>query len=110
MRKAKASTRLKEREKVTGSIELAESDRVTAIRNLAASDFHCSGLYHDWLDHPFKSQEIFEKRLNWTAPVDAKTKGKLTDPSWKSGLEQFCVEEGVEPNDQAGNGKILRAV
>lgn len=70
-RKAKAVARLKEREKINGSLELAESDLRAAIQNLAASNYHTAGGYIDWDAQIFRSREEFEKRFNWVAPKGA---------------------------------------
>jgi hypothetical protein len=104
-RKAAAVRRLQEREKATGSIEQAKADLQTAIRNLAASEFHTSNPYHDWMDHIFKSQDVFEKRLNWTPPVDIGTKSKPANQEWGA----FKAEEGLDIHDQTRDGEDLRA-
>jgi hypothetical protein len=68
-RKTKAILRLKEREKKTGSLELARLDLEMAISNLAADEFLTSGGYTGWEEQIFKSREEFEKRLNRKAPT-----------------------------------------
>ena len=64
-RRKKAYLRLKERMKIRGSLAAAEIEAGQCIENLAASDNHQTNGYIDWIDHIFKSAEVFEKRLNW---------------------------------------------
>lgn len=72
-RKSKAILRLKEREKATGSLELAQADLEAAISNVAADEFLTSGGYTGWEEQIFKSREEFEKRLNWISPTHIHT-------------------------------------
>ena len=67
VRKAKALLRLHERTKIRGSLAFAVEEITTAIKNLAASEYHVTNGYIDWTDQIFRSAEEFEKRLNWVA-------------------------------------------
>jgi hypothetical protein len=73
IRKAKALLRLHERTKIRGSMALAVDEINTAIKNLAASEYHVSNGYIDWTDQIFRSAEEFEKRLNWVKPNGGKS-------------------------------------
>ena len=65
-RRKKAGLRFRERLKANDGNEAAvETEFSHAVENLAASDYHVSGDYTDWLAQIFRSQEEFEKRLNW---------------------------------------------
>lgn len=75
IRKAKALLRLHERTKIRGSLALAVDEINTAIKNLAASEYHVSHGYIDWTDQIFRSAEEFEKRLNWVKPNGGKSHG-----------------------------------
>lgn len=84
-RREKAIARMRERVKVhDGDLKLAESDLARAVENLAASDFHQAGGYLDWIDQIFKSEDEFQKRLNWVKPTGGNGNGK-------SGREQHVV-------------------
>lgn len=73
-RRSKAIARMRERIKVhDGDAKLAEADLAQAVENLAASDFHQAGGYIDWIDQIFKSEDEFQKRLNWAPPAGGKT-------------------------------------
>lgn len=67
-RRKKAEMRLKERSALVGE-EAAEEEAGKCISNLAASDYHREGGYIDWISQIFKSQEEFQKRLNWRKPT-----------------------------------------
>lgn len=65
-RREKAEMRMRERLRVhLGDVVKAETDCATAIENLSGSDWHRTGGYIDWVANIFKSQEEFEKRMNW---------------------------------------------
>jgi hypothetical protein len=64
LRSEKAGTRLWERIKANhGDRAAAAQDCRDAIANLRLSDWHCQNGHIDWVDHIFRSQEVFEKRL-----------------------------------------------
>lgn len=68
-RQAKALSRIAERLKVhKGELEPVKAELAQAIRNLAASDYHREGGYLDWTEQIFRSEEEFQKRLNWKKP------------------------------------------
>jgi hypothetical protein len=73
IRKAKALLRLHERTKIRGSLALAVDDINTAIKNLAASEWHITNGHVDWNDQIFRSAEEFEKRLTWVKPNGGKS-------------------------------------
>jgi hypothetical protein len=73
IRKAKALLRLHERMKVRGSLAFAVDDINTAIKNLAASEWHVTNGHVDWTEQIFRSAEEFEKRLNWVKPNGGKS-------------------------------------
>ena len=63
-RRRKALMRLHEALKMRkGDLRGAISLMCEAIDNLAASEFHRANGYIDWIDHLFKSPEMFQKRL-----------------------------------------------
>jgi len=65
-RRKKAGLRYRERMNANdGDLDAVERDFAKCIENLAASDYHVSGGYIDWTAQIFKSQDEFEKRLNW---------------------------------------------
>ena len=65
-RRKKAGLRFRERLKANGGNEAAvEVEFSQAVENLAASEYHMANGYTDWLAQIFRSQEEFEKRLNW---------------------------------------------
>lgn len=71
----KALVRVRERLKVhDGDLGLVEFDLLTAVDNLAASEYHQSGGYVDWIDQIFRSEEEFEKRLNWKKGANTNAK------------------------------------
>jgi hypothetical protein len=45
------------------TIIAASREAMHAIDNLARSEFHVTKGFYDWIDHIFKSREMFEKRL-----------------------------------------------
>ena len=61
----KAVSRFRERLAIHHNPDQAKRDFAKAIDNLAGSDYHRENGFIDWTDHIFKSQETFEKRLNW---------------------------------------------
>jgi hypothetical protein len=73
IRKAKALLRLHERQKIRGSLAFAVDEINTAIKNLAASEWHVTNGHVDWNDQIFRSAEEFEKRLNWVKPNGGKS-------------------------------------
>jgi hypothetical protein len=71
----KAGVRLWERIKVRrGNRSAAVQDLRDAIANLALSRWHVENGHVDWIDHVFKSQEIFEKRLDMNLGGEAAMK------------------------------------
>ena len=65
-RRQKAGLRFRERLKANDGDEgLVEKEFGKCIENLAASDYHRTNGYIDWIEQIFRSQEEFEKRLNW---------------------------------------------
>ena len=72
-RRKKALLRLQERIEVRGSLDAAAAEFAQAIENLAASEWHISNSYIDWLDQIFCSAEMFEKRLSWQKPLQPDT-------------------------------------
>jgi hypothetical protein len=65
-RRKKAGLRFRERLKANDGNEAAvEVEFSQAVENLAASEYHISNDFVDWIAQIFKSQEEFEKRLNW---------------------------------------------
>jgi hypothetical protein len=70
-RRDKALLRLEERLEVHGGdLHRAGQDLARAIRTLAANKWNRQNSHIDWLAQIFKSQEEFEKRLNWEAPKE----------------------------------------
>lgn len=67
-RRKKAILRFRERENIVGTDQARREIRF-AIDNLAASDYHVTNGYIDWVDQIFKSAEEFEKRVNWQPPT-----------------------------------------
>ncbi len=67
-RKEKGLIRLRHRIEITGSLAGAVADFTQAIKNLAASEYHTTNGYIDWIDHICNTDEVFDKRLNWIAP------------------------------------------
>jgi hypothetical protein len=68
-RREKAEARMRERIRANlGDIAKAEMDLIRAVENLSMSEYHRTNGYIDWIEQIFRSQEEFEKRLNWTAP------------------------------------------
>lgn len=82
-RRKKAELRLKERIKVSGSLEQAEHEAGRCIDNLAESEYHVAGGYIDWTEQIFRSAEEFEKRLTWMKP----TNGGASNGAFKSKTE-----------------------
>lgn len=75
-RRAKAESRLRERLRAhLNDLQKAEGDLATAVFNLAENEYNRDNGYIDWNDHIFKSQECFEKRLNWMKVKGAHTNG-----------------------------------
>lgn len=116
-RREKATARLKEREHINSSLEAAAIDLETAIRNLAASEYHRAGGYIDWLQQIFKSQEEFEKRLNWTAPKEATNgahhsesagiaRAERSDENWVTAAAERKSVRSLE-RDVPANGGLL---
>jgi len=65
-RRKKAGLRFRERLKANKGNEAAvEIEFSQAVENLAASEYHVTQGYTDWLAQIFRSEEEFEKRLNW---------------------------------------------
>lgn len=65
-RRKKAGLRYRERLKANeGDLDAVERDFAKCIENLAASDYHVNNGYIDWTAQIFKSQDEFERRLNW---------------------------------------------
>ncbi|MBZ5567537.1 MAG: hypothetical protein LAN64_06765 [Acidobacteriia bacterium] len=53
-----------------GDFDVAKQAGMQAIGNLSRSEFHVAHGYCDWLDHIFKSPEVFQKRLDMrSSPV-----------------------------------------
>jgi hypothetical protein len=93
-RREKAIARMRERVKVhDGDLQLAEADLARAVENLAASDFHQSGGYIDWIDQIFKSEDEFQKRLNWAKPTGGNTNGKPGREQHVVGIAQEYAEK-----------------
>lgn len=61
----KACARYRERLKIRGDPEKALADLKQAVDNLAASEFHRERNFIDWTDQIFRSEDEFQKRLNW---------------------------------------------
>ncbi len=72
-REAKALSRIAERLKLhKGNLQAVKGELATAIRNLAESAYHREKGFLDWNEQIFRSQEEFEKRLNWQKPKGEK--------------------------------------
>jgi len=68
-RRDKAEARMRERIRANlGDIAKAEMDLIRAVENLSMSEYHRTNGYIDWIEQIFRSQEEFEKRLNWIQP------------------------------------------
>lgn len=68
-RRDKAEARMGERIRANlGDIAKAEMDLIRAVENLSMSEYHRTNGYIDWIEQIFRSQEEFEKRLNWIQP------------------------------------------
>jgi hypothetical protein len=100
-RRKKAGLRFRERLKANDGNEAAvETEFSQAVENLAASDYHVSGGYTDWLSQIFKSQEEFEKRLNWKNGGKSNGNGKQ-----KSVLDNFLRQRAEdEATGNSGGG------
>ena len=68
-RTKKAMQRLHERLALHGgNLGIVEQEFSTAIENLSKSAYHMENGYFDWTDQIFRSEEEFDKRLNWIKP------------------------------------------
>jgi hypothetical protein len=90
-RRKKALARLRERRKLHGTLDAAEADLAKAIENLAASEYHATGGYIDWLEQIFRSTEEFEKRLTWKQPV----KGTTYAPACNQGITDAEIQQAL---------------
>ena len=68
-RKLKARQRYRERLKLhSGDRDAVEKDFASAIENLAENSYCRDNGYIDWIEQIFRSEEEFDKRLNWIKP------------------------------------------
>jgi hypothetical protein len=75
-RRSKAESRMRERVRARlGDHALAETDLADAVFNLAECDYNRDNGFVDWTDHIFKSQDCFEKRMNWVKPKGGNENG-----------------------------------
>jgi len=103
-RKRKALLRVGERLEVhDGDLEAVAGEFKLAIKNLSASEFHRTKGYLDWNEQIFRSQEEFEKRINWVKPQGdsngrnfSKTGGNLD-----AGARAVAFFEQAERDSQA---------
>ena len=77
-----------------GDLGAALNSAKTAITNLSRSEFHLHHGYFDWIDHLFKTREVFEKRVGMKLPakrLQAGTRaGAFAEPS--SGDDQVLPD------------------
>lgn len=95
-RRKKAEMRLKERARIRGNLDAAETEAGQCIENLAADDFCMSGGFIDWTDQIFRSAEEFEKRLNRKPKSPGGTHGR---PGF---TESVAAKQGVLDTRRAG--------
>jgi hypothetical protein len=101
-RRDKALLRLRERRKVHGTLEAAEADLAQAIENLAASEYHRTNGYIDWLDQIFRSAEDFEKRLAWKRPAKGLNGNSTFESHNERTLRRTLAELDGSTPDAAG--------
>lgn len=111
-RKAKALSRIVERLKVHGdNLEPVKAELALVIRNLMASDYHRENGYLDWTEQIFRSEEEFQKRLNWQKPTggsDGKGRSGQTVDAGRDFLQEEWNRLGLNKSgDPSPSSKTL---
>ena len=100
VRRQQAESRLHERIRARlGDVTKAEADLAQAIENLWANEYMRSRGLTDWGDQIFKSQEEFEKRMNWKPEAGNGTNRSNSSPA---------VERGVQSRSAIGAAAARR--
>jgi hypothetical protein len=119
-RRKKAYLRIEERLKVHGGDRAkVEIEIVKAIENLAQSDYHRTNGYQDWENQIFRSEEEFEKRLNWSRPNGQPNRSEQVSNSIRDTINQrranraanVSVMPGtLQAHDERDGGTVLSGV